>query len=252
MEWVVDDFTKSELQPSCWIIVLDVKRVPLQGSYSLPTGSALVFYCNGKVYLIMKDGPLTNDQNHPCRVDVLECADERGAAVSYERYEAELLLSEFEHSKKHKLACKPCERYGKNLACPPFSPTFQEYLGKYRRATVICIRLPQGYFKNAVPEDRDKICFRKGRELLSRELLQFRQRGLGIAGSGPCLACEECSAETGNDTCRKPEKQIYSLESLGINVIALAEKYLNINLEWTHNDRSAGFICSIGAVFYMD
>jgi hypothetical protein len=45
MEWVIDDFTESELEPSWWTIVLDIKKVPLQGSYSVPTGSALVFYC---------------------------------------------------------------------------------------------------------------------------------------------------------------------------------------------------------------
>jgi hypothetical protein len=50
MEWVIDDFTKSELQPSWWIIVLDIKKVPLQGSYSVPTGSALMFHCKLKVH----------------------------------------------------------------------------------------------------------------------------------------------------------------------------------------------------------
>jgi hypothetical protein len=49
VEWVIDDFTKSELQPSWWTIVLDIKKVPLQGSYSVPTGSAFAFYCNVKV-----------------------------------------------------------------------------------------------------------------------------------------------------------------------------------------------------------
>jgi hypothetical protein len=29
--------------------VLDIRRVPLQGSYSVPTGSGLVFYCNIEV-----------------------------------------------------------------------------------------------------------------------------------------------------------------------------------------------------------
>jgi hypothetical protein len=54
MEWVIDDFAKSELQPSWWTLVLEIKKVPLQGSYSVPTGSALVFDCNVKVFFPWK------------------------------------------------------------------------------------------------------------------------------------------------------------------------------------------------------
>jgi hypothetical protein len=43
MEWVIEEFTESELQQSWWTIMLDIKKVPLQGSYSVPAGSALVF-----------------------------------------------------------------------------------------------------------------------------------------------------------------------------------------------------------------
>ena len=49
MGWVTEDFTKSELQQSWWTVVLDIQKVPLQGSYSVPAESVLVFYCNVKV-----------------------------------------------------------------------------------------------------------------------------------------------------------------------------------------------------------
>ena len=48
LEWVIEEFTKSELQQSWWTVALDLQKVPLQGSYSVPTGSALLFYCNVK------------------------------------------------------------------------------------------------------------------------------------------------------------------------------------------------------------
>jgi len=38
LEWVIEDFTKSELQQSWRTVVLDLQKVPLQGSYSVPTG----------------------------------------------------------------------------------------------------------------------------------------------------------------------------------------------------------------------
>ena len=43
-EWVTDDFIKSELRPSWRPIALDIQKVPLQGSYSVPAESASVFY----------------------------------------------------------------------------------------------------------------------------------------------------------------------------------------------------------------
>ena len=49
MGWVIEDFIKSELQQSGWTVVLDIQKVPLQGSYSVPAESVLVFYCNVKV-----------------------------------------------------------------------------------------------------------------------------------------------------------------------------------------------------------
>jgi len=39
----------SELQQSWWTIVLDIQKVPLQGSYSVPAESVLALYCNIKV-----------------------------------------------------------------------------------------------------------------------------------------------------------------------------------------------------------
>jgi hypothetical protein len=36
MGWVIEDLTKSELQQSWWTVMLDIQKVPLQGSYSVP------------------------------------------------------------------------------------------------------------------------------------------------------------------------------------------------------------------------
>jgi len=50
LEWVIEDFSKSERQQSRWTMVLDLQKVPLQGPYRVPTGSALLFI-NVKSYL---------------------------------------------------------------------------------------------------------------------------------------------------------------------------------------------------------
>ena len=45
----IEDFTKRDIQLSWWTVVLDIQKVPLQGSSSVPAVSVLVFYCNVKV-----------------------------------------------------------------------------------------------------------------------------------------------------------------------------------------------------------
>ena len=49
MEWVIEDFTKSELQHSWWTGLLDIQKVLLQGSNSVPAESVLAIYRNVKV-----------------------------------------------------------------------------------------------------------------------------------------------------------------------------------------------------------
>ncbi len=200
-------------------------------------------------------GKIFADQQPSCSpdpqvmVDILNYVDESGLNIYYERYEVELPPAFFEYDEKWKIACEACKRYGTNFACPPFSPTFPEYIGKFHKAKTICLRIPQEYFASGAAEDSYVSCFRTGKKLLEAELRQFREQGLKIAGAGPCLACQDCTVGADEARCRKPEKMIYSLESLGINLISLAHKGLNLQLEWNGNDCSADFVCVIGAIF---
>ena len=70
-----------------------------------------------------------------------------------------------------------------------------------------------------------------------------------MAGCGACFACEECSAEIGEESCKLPDKRIYSLESLGVNVTALVKKCFDLDFEWTVDEHAADFVCGVGAVF---
>ena len=77
-----------------------------------------------------------------------------------------------------------------------------------------------------------------------------RKRGYLVAGSGFCLACDVCAVEDSTDDCKKPNKKIYSLESLGVNLTALTEQCFGFDLEWSANDHTSDFVCSLGAVFF--
>ncbi len=83
-------------------------------------------------------------------------------------------------------------------------------------------------------------------------MLDHRRKGRAVAGAGPCLACEECAAETTDQTWRKPKKRIYSLESLGVNLTGLAKTCFNLDLEWSCKETFADFVCALGAVFFQE
>jgi len=186
---------------------------------------------------------------HKIRTEVLKHTDTDGTEYYIEHFEATLKVSEIDSSVQYKTACEPCKKYGKNLACPPYSPTLESYIKDSKKAKIICYRIPLEQFPEIITEDRYDIAFRKVRGLLTDELLRYRKKGHIVAGSGTCLACEECVIESGNKKCRHPSKRIYSLESLGVNVVSLTEKAFGFKLEWSGCDSAADFVSAVGAVF---
>ncbi len=184
------------------------------------------------------------------QVEVVDCTDESGAIIFYEIYRNTIVIADFEHGNAIKSACEVCPKHGKNFACPPYSPAFPEYLPGAKTAEVICIRLPQEYFSHEASEARYRACFHKARNLLVDVLRDYRRKGYAVAGSGPCEACGPCSIETGSARCEKPRTRIYSLESLGVNVIALARKCFDMDFEWNIDGQYADFVCAVGAVFF--
>lgn len=183
-------------------------------------------------------------------VEVDEHIDESGLIFYVERFERLIRTSDIDSGDHYKMSCEACGKYGKNLACPPHSPSFFKYVGNADTAKVICLRLPQEYFCGLAFEERYRTCFRKVRNILVETLIAHRRKGLMVAGSGPCLECEKCSAEGGGIDCRNPESLIYSLESLGVNVVGLVENSFNIDLEWSSDEHYADFVSAVGAVFY--
>lgn len=185
------------------------------------------------------------------KVTVQDYKDESGEVFCYERYKALIPVAGIEHERS-KIGCEACHKYGKNLACPPYSPDFAEYAENATHAMVVCIRMPQEYFKNETAEEAYRKCFRMARAILVEELRSYRTRGHLIAGSGFCLACEVCAAEEGSDSCVRPNEKIYSLESLGVNLIKLIRECFELNLEWSATDHAADFVCAVGAAFTSD
>lgn len=187
------------------------------------------------------------------RREVLELVDDSDTRIPYERYSKGVDVSDFEYGLQYKGLCAACPEHEKRFSCPPYSPSFPEHIGKAQRAWVVCVRFPGEYFAR-LASDTDYLTrfFKKAGGLLADVLLDYRTKGYTIAGSGPCLACKQCAAEAGLSTCSQPDKQIYSLESLGVNVAALCKKAFDLDLEWSSDGRPAGHVCAVGAVFSSD
>jgi predicted metal-binding protein len=183
------------------------------------------------------------------RAEVLEYSGEGGAVFYAERLENALGTREIDHDER-KVGCLPCKKFGKNLACPPYSPSLPEYIKDCRTAKVICFRIPLEQFPESITEERYRTGFDKVRGFLADDLLRYRRSGRLVAGSGTCLACERCAIESGKNVCKSPSKRIYSLESLGVSVVSLTEKAFGFKLEWSACLGVADFVSAVGAVFY--
>ena len=183
--------------------------------------------------------------------ETLELVEETGKHIAYERFESIVSLTRFEYGDRYKHLCEPCPEYGKRFSCPPHSPYFPEFVASARKARVICIRFDARHFGHLASDEKWLTdFFRRAGKALVGSLLQSRKKGRVIAGSGPCLLCEKCAAETGGTKCARPGGPVYSLESLGVNVADLCRKAFGIDLEWHSESRKERHVCAVGAVFF--
>lgn len=172
-----------------------------------------------------------------------------GASLLIERFQSLLSISDIEYQAENNPGCEACPKHGTNLACPPHSPPFADHIGKSAKAKIICYRMPLEQVPAEITADRHKAAHRILRKLLYEELLGHRSKGHIIAGSGPCQVCEECSVQTGAPACMNPPLMIYSLESMGVNLISLSERAFSLKLEWSDGTSGSGNVSAIGAVF---
>jgi len=177
---------------------------------------------------------------------------EPGPAVggfACERREAVQPVAAFVHGPEVREACGACPHVGRNLACPPHSPSFREAVGGAVSARVILVRAPLASLAALPPGEGAREGFRRARRLLVAELLAERARGRTVLGSGPCLACDPCAARAGSLSCARPEERLYSLESTGVDVLELVRACFGLELEWAREGRQPDFVSAVGAVF---
>lgn len=116
-----------------------------------------------------------------------------------------------------------CPTYGKNLRCPPYTPTVEEFrriLSEYNYAMLLKIKGPEistGDLYDYSSFYKDKINI-----LLELEKTSFKE-GYNFSTSffaGSCKLCEICNVD---GECLNPTTARYSMESMGINVFKTVE-----------------------------
>ena len=113
--------------------------------------------------------------------------------------------------------------------CPPYVPSvaeFREAITNYNQ--VILIQIYALLHETYVNAPREEV-FIPARKL--HELVNLGEREAFAAGfvfpvyiGGCCRLCDECVAVQGGTACRFPFKARPSMEAMGIDVIATAEK----------------------------
>ena len=151
--------------------------------------------------------------------------EEKLAELPLAQYEF-FSTGELEFSERIRAVCEiECPRYGKTWACPPS-------VGSVADCRARCLSYPQGLLISTLTEVGDIsdmeecLATRPDHEAVTHEVLELlREQNLEVLGlsTESCGICENCTYP--NAPCRHREKMLPCVESHGIVVTALAEKY---------------------------
>lgn len=147
---------------------------------------------------------------------------------------ADLPIAQFEFfrteeltfSERIRTVCEQeCPRYGKTWACPPGVGTVEECRKK-------CLSYPNGLLISTLTEVHDisdleeTLATRPAHEAITRQVAKLlRNEGVEVFGlsTESCAICEKCTYP--DAPCRHSDKMFPCVESHGIVVTELAERY---------------------------
>ncbi len=150
---------------------------------------------------------------------------ERLAELPVAQYEF-FRTEELTFSERIRTVCEQeCPRYGKTWACPPGVGSVEECRQK-------CLSYPNGLLISTLTEVRDisdleeTLATRAPHEAITRQVAKLlRDEGVEVFGlsTESCAICEHCTYP--NAPCRHADKMFPCVESHGIIVTELAERY---------------------------
>lgn len=123
-----------------------------------------------------------------------------------------------------------CDSYRKNLMCPPYVPTVQEFrdaLVRYSVAILLQVSAELGKANPVAPSEEIYLPAKKLHKLVNIGEKEAFAAGFRFATGfigGCCRLCNECVAADGGMKCRFPFSARPSMEAMGIDVLATVEK----------------------------
>ncbi|HIZ45282.1 MAG TPA: DUF2284 domain-containing protein [Firmicutes bacterium] len=142
--------------------------------------------------------------------------------IQYEFFD----ISELTFSERVRYICETeCPQYGRSWACPPA-------VGTVAACRERCFSYEEGFLFASVSQVRDiadleeTLSTREGHEKLTHQVKGiFQKEGFEVMAlsTESCAICEMCSYP--DSPCRHPDKMFPCVESYGILVTDLAEKY---------------------------
>lgn len=157
-------------------------------------------------------------------MDVERLKEQMGALpiVQYEFFDtAELTFSQ----RVRRVCQQECSRYGKSWACPPAVGTVEECKAR-------CLRYPRALLIVTMNEVEDiadmgqTLATRGEHEEITRQVAQLmRCQGVEpyVLSTESCAICKKCAYP--DAPCRHPDKMFPAVESHGILVTDLAERF---------------------------
>ncbi len=126
--------------------------------------------------------------------------------------------------------CANCENHGSVWSCPPHAFDPAEYLQDYPHAYVL---IGTVYLSGFETQAESIAYYYRTRTRINRALLEYEKTVTDAQAlyAGHCDSCEPCT-RTQDTACMHPEKLRYSLESLGLKVSDITEKYFDEPLQW--------------------
>ncbi|HBF37380.1 MAG TPA: hypothetical protein DDW50_08680 [Firmicutes bacterium] len=149
-------------------------------------------------------------------------------------------LIKFLDKEKFSELCKSgCPTYDKKWACPPYSPSYDQYAKLYSKAMLVCFFCTMdqfGYIKN------DYLKIKAANSILKSRMDKFMRNletelGGEFLSNGSCRICKPCSCKNKEGGCKNPTKRRYSMEAVGLDVGKISEDILEHKLFWYGKNR---------------
>jgi predicted metal-binding protein len=136
-------------------------------------------------------------------------------------------------------ACRSgCGLYGRNGGCPPFSTDFAKLQRKFKIANILYAKLETEYYPEKVLAGNYYVKWSFVEALLTPFTNRFSKvasdkKGRMFLSSGFCKGCgkKRCAVKEGRK-CQQPLRKTFSLESTGVLVTEVTERFLGFKLYW--------------------